>query len=248
MIQQTAFSLTLALLVHSSTGFWASLPQSYFEQSHQQHTTHLRMAPLSHEEIVARAAQQKQQLQDQQEQQQQPMLFDEDLLADMQAALLLLEKRVQEGPLTMLEVDELKGQIDRIRSEMRLNEHKKPERPAKVDTTVTSTAAPSTTQSPTPPAVVATSRDAGPLVIDQDTPADEGLDYSVRGGMGQPADTVNTYIIPGMDEMTGEEYRAALQRSVIERQQRRKDSGVTGNRATWDYLKQLQYPADVMEK
>ena len=78
-----------------------------------------------------------------------------------------------------------------------------------------------------------------------DTPSeDEGPAEGdvFTGTMGQPADTVNTYIIPGMDEMTTEEYRAALQQSLIDRQSRRKQSGVTGNRATWDYLKQLQYP------
>ena len=67
--------------------------------------------------------------------------------------------------------------------------------------------------------------------------------YDGRGGMGLAKGTANTYIIPGMDEMTPEEYRKALQKSVSDRQIRRKESrrGVVGNRAALQYLDQLGY-------
>jgi hypothetical protein len=57
--------------------------------------------------------------------------------------------------------------------------------------------------------------------------------------MGLAKGTVNTYLIPGMDEMTGEEYRAALQKSVIERQAKRSNTGVTGNLTSQNYLDTL---------
>jgi hypothetical protein len=59
--------------------------------------------------------------------------------------------------------------------------------------------------------------------------------------MGLAKGTANTYIIPGMDEMTPEEYRKALQKSVSDRQSRRHGSrgGVVGNRAALQYLDTL---------
>ena len=66
---------------------------------------------------------------------------------------------------------------------------------------------------------------------------EEGPEYR-DGGLGLAPGTANTYIIPGMDEMTPEEYRAALQKSVIDRQEERKKNrgGVVGNRASHQYL------------
>jgi hypothetical protein len=54
--------------------------------------------------------------------------------------------------------------------------------------------------------------------------------------MGQPRGTVNTYVIPGMDEMTAEEYQQTLQQSIIDRQKRRRASGVVGNLSSSSYL------------
>merc|ERR1711865_1273318 len=45
--------------------------------------------------------------------------------------------------------------------------------------------------------------------------------------------------IPDMDEMSPEEYRAALQKTITERQTRRKVGGNYGNRQTLDYLNNL---------
>lgn len=74
-----------------------------------------------------------------------------------------------------------------------------------------------------------------------DTSNDEAPDYDGSGGMGLARGTANTYAIPGMDEMTPEEYRKALQKSVSDRQTRRHSSrgGVVGNRAAHEYLDNL---------
>lgn len=195
------------------------------------------MAPLSDEEVFARAAQQRM-IADQEEQAPPPMLFDEDMLMDMQAALLLMERRVTEGPgsLSLLEVDQLNAQLSKIVTEMKQNEHKRPARPTRTEEVVLT---PVGNVSPATEPLRAESYQAGPKVIDIDTPSDEGAEYNGHGGMGQAAGTRNTYIIPGMDEMSPEEYQKELQRSVIEAQAERKRSGVTGNRSTWDYLNQL---------
>jgi hypothetical protein len=190
------------------------------------------MAPLSSEEIFARA----QQMNEMKDSPPPPKIFEDDMLADMQAALLLLEKRVKEGPLSVSEVGRLTTQLDKIRFEMKQNKHKKPARPST-----------SSTQSvPTPrPAGNA----AAPLVIDMDTPADEGAAYNGQGGMGQAANTANTYVIPGMEEMTADEYQAALEQTIIERQrQRRYGGGPTGNRSTWNYLNSLTGESGILKK
>ena len=77
----------------------------------------------------------------------------------------------------------------------------------------------------------------GPKVIEHNE--EEGSAYDGTGGMGLAKGTTNTYVIPGMDEMTGEEYRKALQESVIARQSSRKKGGVTGNRNSNNYLDNL---------
>lgn len=74
-----------------------------------------------------------------------------------------------------------------------------------------------------------------------DTSLDEGPAYDGSGGMGLAKGTANTYIIPGMEEMSPEEYRAALQKSVIDRQSNRHSGrdGMVGNRAAHQYLDSL---------
>jgi hypothetical protein len=223
----------------------------------------LSMAPLSNEEIFARA--QQRMGAEEEEQAPPPMLFDDDMLNDMQAALLLMEKRVVEGPgsLSLLEVDQLQAQLDKITAEMRVNEHNKPPRPprtevagstppqASVSSQAPATQAVGTYSAPSPTATPqrrAETVAAAPKVIDIDTPMDEGKEYDGHGGMGQAADTTNTYIIPGMEEMSPEEYQKELQRSVIERQATRKRTGVTGNRSSWDYMNSLTGETGVLKK
>ena len=50
-------------------------------------------------------------------------------------------------------------------------------------------------------------------------------------------------IIEGMDEMTSDEYRTALERSLIDRQQSRRKMGIVGNKSSWDYLNSIS-PGD----
>jgi hypothetical protein len=243
---------SLVWSVSTVTGFSANLPK---RQTSRTLPSILLMAPLTDEEIFARAQQRK--AAEEEEQEPPPMLFDDDMLKDMQAALLLLERRATEGPgaLSHLEVDQLDGQLQKIIREMKQNENLKPPRPLKRQEPVPVTGMvppPPTTGGSTPVSASSStsigSVQAGPKVIDMDTPSDEGAEYNGRGGMGQAADTTNTYIIPGMDEMSPDEYQRELQRSVIERQAQRKRSGVTGNRSSWDYLNQLTGESGVLKK
>jgi len=82
---------------------------------------------------------------------------------------------------------------------------------------------------------------AGPS--DKEHNSEEGEEYDGTGGLGLAKGTVNTYVLPGMDEMTGEEYRAALQASVSARQARRRTSGEVGNRQSQNYLDNLKKDA-----
>ena len=69
--------------------------------------------------------------------------------------------------------------------------------------------------------------------------SEEGREYDGKGGMGLANGTTNTWVIPGMDEMTGEEYRKALQESVSDRQSRRKAGDIVGNMQSNNYLDSL---------
>ena len=59
--------------------------------------------------------------------------------------------------------------------------------------------------------------------------------------------TANTYVIEGMDEMTAEEYQAALSQQVIERARKRRYGlgGAHGNRQTLDYMNSLSGGRDI---
>ena len=76
-----------------------------------------------------------------------------------------------------------------------------------------------------------------------DNSNDETPAYEENSGMGLAKGTRNTYVIDGMDEMSPEEYRKALQESVSQRQSRRKDGtgGIVGNRAALQYLDTLNW-------
>ena len=169
--------------------------------------------------------------------------FSEDILADMQSCLKKLEQRAKEGPgsLSMSDVTDLESAMGRIVADLDL----------KLQQGASSAAAGSaaadnesvSTVSKTKPAAeitppAATDDDAEEKPVVQDTSMDDTPAYTGTGGMGLAKGTTNTYIIEGMDEMTGEEYRAALQKSVSDRQEQRRQTrgGVVGNRASHDYL------------
>jgi len=65
---------------------------------------------------------------------------------------------------------------------------------------------------------------------------DEGPAYTGKGGMGLASGTKNTYVIEGMDEMSPEEYREALQGSISARQDKRRETGTFGNMSSENYL------------
>ena len=182
-------------------------------------------------------------------------LFEDDLLQDMQQCLLMLERRVRDGPgsLSALEVEELDFSTRRILQEMKLNEHNRPKPvPAAFMNEPISTSTSTSTSAPSMQATtVATSsqhqqqqpqqqqRPSFQAQGTSDISEDEGPVYDGKGGMGQPRGTVNTYDIPGMDEMSPEEYQQALQKSVSDRQKKRQETGDYGNRRATDYLNNL---------
>jgi uncharacterized coiled-coil protein SlyX len=67
---------------------------------------------------------------------------------------------------------------------------------------------------------------------------EEGEAYNGRGGLGLAKGTANTYLIDGMEEMSPEEYRKALQESISGRQAQRRNNGhvTVGNLASNNYL------------
>jgi hypothetical protein len=159
-----------------------------------------------------------------------PIIFGNEVLEDMQQALLALELRVKQGPgsLSALEIEELDGQLQRILVDMRANQHMKPQKPVRV------------AEESAPADAVAPKLVATPVQNEiTDTSLDESPDYDGKGGMGLSKGTSNTYLLEGMEEMTPEEYRYKLQKSVSDRQEQRKLSGKYGNRQTWDYLSSL---------
>jgi len=160
-----------------------------------------------------------------------PKLFSDELLDDMKEILLLLEKRVQggKGSISAAEVDKFVTMSGNVVVEMKQKEYERLDDSTPIES--------STNTSPTA---------AADEIYD---PEVEGPDYSPAGGQGSiPKDTTNTYIIPGMDEMSPIEYRKALQESIIARQDRRKSTGAYGNRNTWDYLNNLSGDTGVLKK
>jgi hypothetical protein len=174
-------------------------------------------------------------------------IFNDGIMTDLQQALLLLERRVKEGPgsLSADEVRSLDGNLDRILKEMR--EKDSGVAPVSRAMPPPGTAAPV----PAPPAPVAAPAPvATPAVPVQELdPTDianvlnnnneDGEEYNGEGGMGLAKGTVNTWNIEGMDEMSPEEYRDALQQSVSDRQSRRREDGITGNLSSNNYLDNL---------
>lgn len=193
----------------------------------RQHHVRFQQTPVAGDDIIARARENA----GMPDFPEPPKIFDDDLLDDMQQALLTMEKRVKEGPgsLTSAEVKDLGARLDRIIQEMKQNEHLSPKNLFLTDTNSNQSA----------PAVAA----ATPTIIKPSTSLDKLEDetpsYDGKGGMGQPRGTVNTYIIEGMEEMDSETYRLALQQSIIDRQRERRRSGKVGNRGSIDYLSTL---------
>ncbi len=153
-------------------------------------------------------------------------IFNEMIMNDFQQSLLLLEKRVKEGPasLSSSEVQNLDVMLNRIVTDMR--EHN-----AGAGAGSGSGSAGAVTVPAVP--VVSTSTPY------YETSDEEGDPYAGKGGLGLAKGTANTYLIDGMDEMSPEEYRKALQESVSARQVQRRQSGSVGNLSSNNYLDNL---------
>jgi hypothetical protein len=220
-------------------------------------------AKLSADEAAERM-QQQQRDREVMEQEQPPSLFEPKLVAEMNAAYNILEKRVLEGPgsLQESEIDELEVRFQKIILEMKLNEHNRPKKASTIsrDGTGGATiidAAPMSTirkqqqngvslqqqHQPTSAPSESLSSYKIPNSVRQATDTsqdDDGVpEYDGTGGMGQPRGTVNTYAIEGMEEMSSDEYMAALQDRVINTQRERRRSGQAGSRGSWSYLNSL---------
>lgn len=185
-----------------------------------------------------------------------PQLFSDALVDDMKEILLILEKRVQDGPgaIDSAEVDIFASMTKNVLEEMKAKEYERLEDakspgPAAVtlvpEPAVVVAPAPATAPAPAPVA-------AAPAAVQKEEPKKEsmedGPDYDPQGGQGSLAKgTRNTYIIPGMDEMSSDEYRLALQQTLIDQQAERKKAGVYGNRNTWNYLNNLSGDSGVLK-
>mmetsp|Transcript_22425 Transcript_22425/g.33559 ORF Transcript_22425/g.33559 Transcript_22425/m.33559 type:complete len:230 (-) Transcript_22425:255-944(-) len=160
-------------------------------------------------------------------------IFNETIMNDFQQSLLLLEKRVKEGPgsLSSTEVQNLDTMLNRILVDLRTNGNGG-------GSAVTSAAAPvsaTPVASAPAPAVSQTPQKS----IYYETNDEEGAAYNGKGGLGLAKGTTNTYVIEGMDEMSPEEYRKALQESVSGRQRQRRQGGIVGNLSSNNYLDNL---------
>ncbi|KAG7353466.1 hypothetical protein IV203_002821 [Nitzschia inconspicua] len=224
--------------------------------------TTTRKKPLSPKEILERQREMKGLTADEDEY---PKLFDDGLLDNMQQMLLLLEKRVRDGPgsLSMIEVKEFITMSQSITLDMKEKERQRlqdaaaPPPPtvadsAAMESAASVSAAPSAlaavTEVPTqpnavqPPTPTVSSLEAQQSPATAKSESEDGPAYDPSGGQGSLAKgTRNTYIIPNMEEMSPEEYQKALQKSLFDQQaeRRRKLQAGYGNRASWDYLNNL---------
>jgi len=212
----TGVSLFLALLSASSTPSTVvaafSLNGAAAKSKSVLSSSSLPMAKAAvPDDIVARARERAGVVEEEEFQ----SLFTKELRVDMAEVLTKLERRVKEGPgaLSVLEVETLQHELGRILDEMKANEHNKPPRPPREeasDEKAPSRPPPvSSSQSllhADPDAIATLNEDsrAAPSENVRDASQDEGPAFDGRGGMGQPRGTVNTYIIPGMDEMNAE--------------------------------------------
>ncbi|KAL9179216.1 hypothetical protein ACHAXT_008506 [Thalassiosira profunda] len=197
-----------------------------------------------------------------------PKIFTEEIYDDFQSALLLLERRVKEGPgsVSAEDVTKFEGEAGRIVAEMReymadpkgvaerirLGYEESEAAAAPPAEPAVTAAAPAQPAAPVQAAPVqaapvqaapvqAVETPAAPDPLEETAPEFEGK----GSGYGLAQGTTNTYLIPNMDEMSPEEYRAKLQETVSARQaQRRKESlekgrGIIGNAGSQGYLDML---------
>ena len=243
-----ASAVALACLIIESTGAFTINNTAGVVVTSAQSATKSQLHALTAKDILARA---RKAVGQPEEDDESPQIFDDEIMEDMQQSLLILEKRVKGGPgsLNKEDVADLGTLTGRIINEMNAFIQNGGEPPSKPAPSEAATAVMSEySKALVTPRNAAPGGEARSLLpnlpaatgssdaVDND---EEGQGYDGTGGMGLAKGTVNTYVIPGMDEMTGEEYRQALQESVSARQAARRASGVTGNKSSQNYLDAL---------
>lgn len=235
-----SLSLTLVLIAEQCSAF-SLFPANSIATAHHRTVLAAEASPPSQEkksltsaDILARSRKAAG-VPEEEEEEKGPKLFDEPLIDDMQQVLLTLEKRVNEGPgsISLLEVEEFHATTSRILIDMKEKEAARLSglssgSPAAPPAVTAAEAAPELSA----PVEIASAKE----VEDND---EEGPAFDGAGGFGLARGTTNTWVIPGMDEMSPEEYQAAIQKSVSDRQSQRKEEGQYGNWATNDYMNNL---------
>jgi hypothetical protein len=147
---------------------------------------------------------------------------EEAYLEDFHQSWRLMEKRAKEGPgsLTTAEISDLEQRTSRIIGDMKQINYQQ--------TAAAAAAAAPVAAAPAAPAVPGGVHNT-----------EEGEAYDGSGGLGLAKGTANTWALEGMEEMSPEEYREALQESVSARQRDRRASGTTGNLSSNNYLNNL---------
>jgi hypothetical protein len=201
-------------------------------------STTTQLSALTHKDILNRARKAV----GQPEIEDAPEIFDDNLLEDIQASLLILEKRVKNGPgsLSGGEVQEFKiitGRILSDHDEFIKNGGSSPDQGKSLSASPLVTPRNANAGGEAKSLVENLPAATGPAEVPHNS--EEGSEYDGTGGMGLAKGTTNTWVIPGMDEMTGEEYRQALQESVSSRQSMRREGDVTGNLSSNNYLDNL---------
>jgi len=183
------------------------------------------------------------------EEEEPPKLFEDDLLDDMQKVLMLLEKRTKKGAGSIGgdDFDYFEEATAKISESI---QNGPPEGYGKPPATTTVAVAPPAPidppANPVPQAIQPTS--AFPSVAERqssegeygvtDMSDDDGPAFN-GSSIGLASGTTNTWRIPGMDEMTPEEYREKLQETVSAAQRERRSKKLVGNKSSIDYLSQL---------
>lgn len=194
-------------------------------------------------------------------------LFSDELLVDFQESLLKIEKRVSGGPgsLSAEEVSQFEAATTRIMIDMdskldgsvskiisipesiqmessqsaniSLSESGVTRAPVDVFNPFLASKDGENPSTPDVPTIVDETIASSTEGVALDNSDDESPAYDGKSGMGLAKGTRNTYMIPGMDEMSPEEYQAALQRSVSDRQSKRRNAvGSVGSQAANHYL------------
>lgn len=213
-------SNSLSLLLLSVAVQVQSFAPTNLPAARQIATTSTKLNALTADDILKRARKAAGVEEDEPEQ-----LFKDEILIDFQESLLLLEKRVKQGPgsLSSVEVNDLENRLKNIIQDLKENDNGE----APVSRAM-------------PPPQMASAAPVEPVATSTPVPEndEEGKAYDGEGGLGLATGTANTWVIDGMDEMTGEEYRAALQESVSARQRKRR-AGTIGNLSSNNYLDNL---------